>query len=150
MFIQFTHVVYIDLSVSFSFCVGGSQQATGVMSTTNWRRCYYQSPSYGITRTFFLKKHTLLNLREHMGLPPSFWLGPCCSSFQFSVFFVLCSFCVFHTMLPMSLDCSFLICSSISNTVYLLTQYRCIPSAHVVIRFILLQLTQVNISILFY
>jgi len=41
MFIQFTHVVYIDLSVSFSFCVGGSQQATGVMSTTNWRRCYY-------------------------------------------------------------------------------------------------------------
>jgi hypothetical protein len=50
------------------------------------------------------------------------WLGPCCSYSSFSVFFVFCCmslFCVLCEMLPVSLDCLFLIIQSVFSDIVL-------------------------------
>jgi hypothetical protein len=58
------------------------------------------------------KIQELLTLREYLGSPPCFWWAVllnflCCALF----FFVLC---LLYLMLPVSLDCSFLIVPSVS------------------------------------
>ena len=69
------------------------------------------------TLRLFYKRLELLTLREHLGSPPVFFMGPCCSSFQFSVlcFFVLIVsvLCRVYTMMPVSLDFPFLIPPSV-------------------------------------
>jgi hypothetical protein len=59
------------------------------------------------------KKQELLFLHEHLGSPPVFGGGPCCSSFKLSVL-CFCALVVFILcpMLPVSLDCPFLIVPS--------------------------------------
>ena len=62
------------------------------------------------------KIQELLTLREYLGSPPCFWWARVA---KFSVlcffFFALCLVCL---MLPVSLDCSFLIVPSVFPSVY--------------------------------
>jgi hypothetical protein len=70
-------------------------------------------------------EHGLLTLRHHMGSLPVF--GGVCIAHHFSfvccvVVFCLSSSCVLSSpMLPMSLECSFLIVPSVFSAVYLLS-----------------------------
>ena len=87
--------------------------------------CWQQLFTYIVTyrlRWMSYKKQELLTLRDHLSSPPVYWWGPCCSSFQFFLCYpIMCfnilSFAVFlficlriiYPILPVSLDCPFLI-----------------------------------------
>jgi hypothetical protein len=68
------------------------------------------------------KKLELLTFRGHLGPPRDSWRDPCGPSFLgfCVVYFVLFAFglCSVYTTLPVSLDCSFLIATSIFSNVY--------------------------------
>jgi hypothetical protein len=66
-----------------------------------------------VTRRVSYKMQELLTLREHLGSPPVCWSVRIAHSFLFSV---LCFGC---PMLPVSLDCPFLIAPSVFSNVYL-------------------------------
>jgi hypothetical protein len=76
------------------------------------------------------KKQELFTLRQHMMLLPGFWWVPCCSIFLVFCFFALFAFflCLVCPMLPVSLDCPFLIAPLVFSHVYLywLSIYVCI------------------------
>ena len=71
----------------------------------------------------FYKKQVLITLREHMGSPLVSWMGTCWVTHRFRflccvVFFALFVFilCLVYPMLPVSLNCSFLIAFRFSLT----------------------------------
>ena len=83
------------------------------------------------------KKQKLLTQREPLG-SPSFFGGACVA--HFSVFcVVLCDFClslfsVVFPMLPVSLDCSFLIAPSILSNVYFCSNIPTAPACDTSLR----------------
>ena len=68
----------------------------------------------------------MITLHKLLSSAPYFWWGPCCSSFLvfYVVFFSLFVFvlCFVYPMLPLSLDCSFLIAPLVFSNVYFLTE----------------------------
>ena len=84
----------------------------------------YKPTSYNQWRVSY-KRQELLSLREHIhdhGFTPSVWWGLYCSSCYFSVLYFCALFvfvlCLVYLMLPVSLDCPFVIAPSVFFNFY--------------------------------
>ena len=101
------------------------QSSSTIMRSSEYTKNQY--PSYQLLRNYFQQYHmsNMTDVFQETGtgsLLCFFWLGPCCSSFQFSVLcFILFVFvlCLVYPMLPVSLNCPLLIVPSVFSNVYL-------------------------------
>ena len=69
------------------------------------------------------KMHERLTLREHLG-SPYILVGSVSLVFIVVLFLCLSSFCVLWSMLPVTLDCSFLVILSVFVEVYLINKWH--------------------------